>query len=149
MSVCLGWFMERSGVLPTPSLLTRKVWVPVMLVCACPIHCKVHWRVGRRQASCRFISAQPLIVNHQLYKLCSVGIGGSVFLVYRNTVYIKSKTARFGGRLLGVNWSTLCKECCRGRTTDRAAEDPISPKTPASQYQPILVLSQPCIAYFF
>ena len=32
-----------------------------MHFCACPIHCKVHWRVGRRLGSCRLISVQPLI----------------------------------------------------------------------------------------
>ena len=28
-----------------PSFLIGKVWVPVMHFCACPIHCRVHWRV--------------------------------------------------------------------------------------------------------
>ena len=32
-----------------PSLLNGKVWVPVMHFCACPIHCRVHWRIGRRR----------------------------------------------------------------------------------------------------
>ena len=45
VSVGLGRFMECSGMLPTPSLLIGKVWVPVMHFCACPIHCRVHWRV--------------------------------------------------------------------------------------------------------
>ena len=44
-----------------PSKLIRKVWVPVMHFCACPIHCKVHWRVDRRLGSCKLISVQPLI----------------------------------------------------------------------------------------
>ena len=44
-----------------PSLLIRKVWVPVMHFCVSPIHCKVHWRVGRRLESCRSTSVQPLI----------------------------------------------------------------------------------------
>ena len=48
VSVRLGRFMERSGVLQPPSLLIGKIWVPVMRFCACPIHCRVHWRVGRR-----------------------------------------------------------------------------------------------------
>ena len=38
------------------SLLIGKVWVPVMIFCACSIHCKVHWGVGRRIGSCRLIS---------------------------------------------------------------------------------------------
>ena len=43
-----------------PSLLIGKVWVPVMHFCACPMHCRVHWRVGRRLGSCRLTSVQPL-----------------------------------------------------------------------------------------
>ena len=43
------------------SLLIAKVWVPVMHFFACPIHFRVHWRVGRRLGSCRLISVQPLI----------------------------------------------------------------------------------------
>ena len=53
VSVRLGRFMERSGELQPPSLLIGKVWVPVMRFCACPIHCRVYWRVGRRLGSCR------------------------------------------------------------------------------------------------
>ena len=49
--VHLGRFMECSGVLPTTQLLIGKVWVPVIHFCACPIHCRVHWRVGRRIGS--------------------------------------------------------------------------------------------------
>ena len=44
-----------------PSLLIGKVWVPVMHFCACPIHYRVHWRVGRRLGSCRLTSVQLLI----------------------------------------------------------------------------------------
>ena len=61
MSVRLGRFMELSGVLQPPSLLIGKVWVPVMPFYACPMRCKVHWRVGRRLGSCRLISVKPLI----------------------------------------------------------------------------------------
>ena len=61
VSVRLGRFMERSGVLPTTQFAYRKVRVPVMHICACRIHCKVHWRAGRRLGSFRLISAQPLI----------------------------------------------------------------------------------------
>ena len=60
------------------------VWVPVMQFCVCPIHCRVHWRVGRRLGSCRLTSVQTFDrVNDLgiLYKLCSVGIGGSVLSI--------------------------------------------------------------------
>ena len=33
------------------SLLIGMVWVPVMHFCACPMHCRVHWKVGRRLRS--------------------------------------------------------------------------------------------------
>ena len=42
-----------------PSLLIGKVWVPVLDFCTCPIHSKVHWRVGRRLGSYRSISVLP------------------------------------------------------------------------------------------
>ena len=63
------------------SLLTGKVWVPVMHFCGCHICCKVHWRVGRR-LQIDFSTAFDR-VNYQriLYELCSVGIGGSVLSI--------------------------------------------------------------------
>ena len=57
VSVSLGRFMSFQPA----SLLIGKVWVPVMHFCVCPIHCRVHWRVGRRLRLCRFISVQLLI----------------------------------------------------------------------------------------
>ena len=56
VSVRLGRFLERSGILPTTQFAYRKVLVPVMHLCACPIHCRVHWRVGSRLGSCRLNS---------------------------------------------------------------------------------------------
>ena len=61
VSVRLGRFIERSGVLPTTQFAYRKVWVPVMHFCGCPMHCRVHWRMGRRLGSCILTSVQPLI----------------------------------------------------------------------------------------
>ena len=60
VSVRLRRFMESSGF-QLHSLLITKVLVPVMHICACPIYCKVHWRVDRRLGSYRLISAQSLI----------------------------------------------------------------------------------------
>ena len=59
--VRLGRFIERSGVFPPATLPIGKHWVPVIHVCVCPIHSKVHWRVGRILGSCRLISVQPFI----------------------------------------------------------------------------------------
>ena len=53
--------MECSGVLPTTQFTYRKGVGACDHFCACPIHCKVHWKVGRRLGSCRLISVQPLI----------------------------------------------------------------------------------------
>ena len=64
VSVRLGRFTECSGVLPSsnhPVYLSEKVCLPVMHFCACPIHCRVYWIVGRRLGSCRLTSGQPLI----------------------------------------------------------------------------------------
>ena len=65
--------------LQPPSLFIGKVWVPVMHFCVCPIHCKVHRRVGRRLGSYRLISAQLLI---------------GFCVVYTDTVKVKSSMAR-------------------------------------------------------
>ena len=62
------------------SLLIEKVWELVICFCACPIDCKVHWRMGRRLGSCRLISAQPLIGStiREFDNLSFIGIIGSV-----------------------------------------------------------------------
>ena len=46
--VRLGRLMERSGVLPTTQFAYQKGLSIVVHFCECRIHCKVHWRVGRR-----------------------------------------------------------------------------------------------------
>ena len=61
VSVRTGVLWKAVVCFQPPSLLIRKVWVPVMQFCVCLIHCKVHWIVGRRLGSYRLISAQPLI----------------------------------------------------------------------------------------
>ena len=95
VSVRFERFMERNCVLPPTQFAYRKVWVPVMQFCACPIHCKVHWRVARI-VQIDFSAAFDR-VNHQgiLYRLCSVGIGDSVLSIL--TVSVKPITARYGG----------------------------------------------------
>ena len=57
VSARLGRLMESSGVLPTIKFAYRDG----LGTCACPIHCRVHWRVGRRLGSSRLISVQPFI----------------------------------------------------------------------------------------
>ena len=61
VSVRLGRFMNAVVSYQPPSLLIGKVWVPVIHFCVCPIHCRVHWRMGRRLGSYRLTSVQLLI----------------------------------------------------------------------------------------
>ena len=98
VSVRLGRFMECSGVLPTTQWLIGKVWLHVMHYCACPIHCKVHLKVGRRLGSCRLISVQPLI-GSTIRAFSIVLCGWRLFVVYTDTLSVKPITARYGGWL--------------------------------------------------
>ena len=61
VSVRSGRFMERIVVLPTTQFAYRKGLGTSDALCACPIHCREHWRVGTRLGLCRLISVQPLI----------------------------------------------------------------------------------------
>ena len=83
-----------------PNLLIRKVWVPVMHFCACPIHCKVYWWVGMRLGLCRLISEQPLIeLAIRAFTIGSALWVLDVLLVYTDTVSVKPITAHYGGFL--------------------------------------------------
>ena len=67
-----------------PSSLLGKVWVPVMHFCLCPIHCRVYIESGQEARIVQIdFSAAFDRVNHLgiLYKLCSLGIGGSVLSI--------------------------------------------------------------------
>ena len=94
------------------SLLIGNVWVPVMHFWACPIHCKVHWRVGRRLGSCRLISVQPLIGS--TISAFSIGFALRVLEVlcrlYSHSFYqIDHNTLWW--MVVGVNWLTFYEEC--------------------------------------
>ena len=73
-----------------------------MHFCVCPIHFKVHWRVGWRLAFDR--------VNHRgiLYKLCSVGIGGSMLSVLTQFLSNRSQHVLVDG--CRINWLRWCQE---------------------------------------
>ena len=84
-----------------PSLLIGKVWVPVMHFCACPIHCKVHWKARVVQID---FSAAFDRVNQQgiLYRLCFVGIGCSVLSIL--TQFLSNRNRTLWWMVVGVNW---------------------------------------------
>ena len=83
-----------------PSLLIGKVWVPVLHFCECPIHFRVHFRVGRRLGSCRLISVQPLIESTiWAFSICSALWVLEVLSCPFDTLSIKPITASYGGWL--------------------------------------------------
>ena len=93
--------MERSGVLPTTQFAYRKgLGTCDALLCVSHIlQSALESGQEARIVQIDFSAAFDR-VNHQgiLYKVCSVGIGGSVH-VYIDTVSIKPIIARNGGRL--------------------------------------------------
>ena len=94
MSVRLERFLERSGVLPTTQRAYRK-GLGTCDVLLCVSHTLQSGREAR-MVQIDFSAAFDRI-NHLgiLYKLCSVGIGGSVLFIL--TVSIKPITASYGG----------------------------------------------------
>ena len=101
--------MKHRGVLPTTQFAYRKG----LGTCdargdfgACRMHCKVHWRVGRRLGSYRLISVEPL-TGSTISEFCissvSVGIGGSVLSILTEFLSNRPHPARYGGRLTSVN----------------------------------------------
>ena len=100
--------------LQPPSLLIGKVWTSVMHFCACPIHCNVHWRVGRRPGSWKLISVQPLI--GLTIKAFSIGSALWVlevlcWLYWHSFCQTDPSTLWF--MVVGVNLLTLFQECRR------------------------------------
>ena len=113
VSVRLGRFMERSGVLPTTQFAYWKgLGTPDALLCV--FHILQSALERGQEASILQIGFSAAFdrVNHRviIYKLRSVGIGGSVLSIL--TVSIKSITARYGG-VVSMNWLTSCRECRR------------------------------------
>ena len=114
MFVRLERLVECNGVLPTTQFAYQKGMGTCDALCVCLIHCKVHWRVGRRLGSCRLISVQPLIgltisafsISFALWVLevlCS--------LYWRSFYQTDHSTLWWMG--VRVNWLTLCQECLR------------------------------------
>ena len=58
VSVRLGRIMGRFGVLPSTQFAYLKSLGTLMHFCACPIYCRVHWRMGTRLGSCKLNAVQ-------------------------------------------------------------------------------------------
>ena len=100
MSVRVGRFKERNGVLPTTQFAYRK-GLGTCDALLCESHTLQSALESGQEARIVqiYFSAAFDRVNHLgiLYKLCSVVIGGSVLSIL--TVSIKPITASYGGRL--------------------------------------------------
>ena len=84
-----------------PSLLIGNVLVPVMRLFECHLHCKVHWRVGRRLGSYRLISAQPLI-GSTIREFCISSVLRVLEVLcclYRHSFYQIDHSTNYGWRL--------------------------------------------------
>ena len=100
VSVRLGRFMESNGVLPTTQFAYRRgLGTCDSLLCVSHI-LRSALESGQEARIVQIdFSAAFDWVNHQgsLYRLCSLGIGGSVLSI--DTVSVKPITARYGGWL--------------------------------------------------
>ena len=105
VSVCFGWFMERSGVLPTTLFAYRKglVTCDALLCVSHTLQSALESGQEARIVQINF-SATFDRVNHLgiLYKLCSVGIG-----------LYQIDHSKLWWVVVEVNWLMLYQECRR------------------------------------
>ena len=105
--------MERNGVLPTTQFADRK-GLGTCDALLCVSHTLQRALESGEEA--RIIqldfSAAFNRVNHQgiLYRLCSVGIGGSVMSIL--TQFSQTDHSTLWWMVVEVNWLMLFQECC-------------------------------------
>ena len=114
MSVRLGQFMERSGVLPTTQFAYRKGLgtCDALLYVSHTLPSALENGQEARIVQIDFSAAFDR-VNHQgiLYKFCSVGIGGSVLSILTEFLSNQSQQVMVDG-CVEVDWLTF-QECHR------------------------------------
>ena len=114
VSVRLGRFMEPSGVLPTTQFAYRKglgtcgAFLCVSHTLQSALESGQEARIVQIDFSAAFDRVNHLGI---LYKLCSVGIGGSVLSILIQFLSNRSQHVMVDG--YGVNWLTLYQECHR------------------------------------
>ena len=115
VTVRLGRFTERSGVLPATQICLSErsgyLWCIFLVHVPYIAKCIGEW-ARARIVQIDFRSACGR-VNHQeiLYKHCFVGIGGSVLSISTQFYLIDHNTLQW--TVVGVNWLALCQECRR------------------------------------
>ena len=114
MSVRLGRFMKRSGVLPTTQFAYWKGLgtCDALLRVSHTLQSALESGQDARIVQIDFSAAFDR-VNHLgiLYKLCSVGIGGSVCLYWHS--FYQTDHSKLWWIVVEVNWLTLYQECRR------------------------------------
>ena len=113
MSVRLGRFMERSGVLPTTKLIYRKGLGTWVHICASSIDCSPLVRGQEHKIVPIDFGAAFDRINHHgiLYEHCSVGIWK--FHVAHWHSFYQIDICMLLWTVFGVNWLTLYQECRR------------------------------------
>ena len=87
-------------------------WWLRSIFCACPLHCKVHCRVGRSLGSCRLISVQPLIgPTIRAFSISSAQWVLEVLCCLHCHSFYQTDHSTLWWMVVGVNWLTLCQEC--------------------------------------
>ena len=114
VSVRLGRFMERSGVLPTTKFAYRK-GLGTCNALLCESHTLQSALESGQEARIVQIDFSAAFdrVNYLgiLYKLCTVGIGGSVLSIL--TQFLSNPSSTLWWMIVGVNWLMLYQECRR------------------------------------
>ena len=114
VSVHLVWFMECCGELPTIQFAYQK-GLDTCAALLCVLHTlQSHWRVRRRLGSFILISAQPLI-GSTIREFCIssvLWVLGVMCCLYWHSFY-QINNSTLWWMVVGVNWLTLCQECCR------------------------------------
>ena len=114
MTVRLGQFMEHCGIIPTTQFAYRKgLGTCDALLCVSHTLQSVLESGQEARIVQIKISATFDRVNHEgiLYRLSSVGVGGSVLSVL--TQFLSNRHSLFWCMDVAINWSTLCQECRR------------------------------------
>ena len=125
VSVCLGRFMERSGVLPTTQFAYQK-GLGTCIALLCVSHTLQSALESGQEAEIVQIDSSAAFdrVNHLviLNELCSVGIGGSVLSILTPFLLNRSQHLMVGGCLSKlvnvvsgvpkeVFWARYCSSC--------------------------------------
>ena len=124
VSVRLGRFMERSGVLPTTQFSYRKGMdtCDTLLCMSHTLQSTLESGQEARIVQIDFSAAFERVYNQGiLYKLCSVGIGGSVLSILTQSLSNRSQhvLGPLWWTVVGANWLTLYQECRRAVFWDR------------------------------